>query len=125
MSLLSRMGKILKSGRINFDNSTSDRAYPHALVAGLDRYPRKITRRMPKRKQKKMLRMKPFVKVANYTHLLPTRYVLDSKFNTKKVNKEALRDKELKRKAKDEVRSKLQERLMAGKNFWFFTKFRF
>ncbi|KAI9908174.1 hypothetical protein PsorP6_004420 [Peronosclerospora sorghi] len=46
-------------------------------VAGIDRYPRKVTRAMGKNKLKKRSKVKPFVKYVNYNHIMPTRYVAD------------------------------------------------
>ncbi len=46
-------------------------------VAGIDRYPRKVTRTMSKNKVEKRSKIKPFVKSINYKHLMPTRYVVD------------------------------------------------
>merc|ERR1711893_398506 len=51
------------------DDGTQDRAYGHALVAGIERYPRKVTKSMGKKKLTKRSRVKPFVKVVNYNHL--------------------------------------------------------
>ncbi len=45
-----------------------------SLVVGLDRYPRKITAGMGKKKVAKRSLMKPFVKNVNFTHMMPTRY---------------------------------------------------
>merc|ERR1712131_144165 len=45
------------------DDGTQDRAYGHALVAGIERYPRKVTKSMGKKKLTKRSRVKPFVKV--------------------------------------------------------------
>ena len=42
---------------------TQDREYGHALVAGIERYPRKVTKSMGKKKLTKRSRVKPFVKV--------------------------------------------------------------
>ncbi|XP_013785667.1 60S ribosomal protein L27-like [Limulus polyphemus] len=84
------MGKIMKSGKVvlvlngkyagrkavivkNNDEGTSDKPYGHAFVAGIDRYPRKVVRRMSKKRQKKYNKIKPFLKVFNYNHLMPTR----------------------------------------------------
>lgn len=57
----------------NIDDGTSDRPYSHALVAGIDRYPRKVTAAMGKKKIAKRSKIKSFVKVYNYNHLMPTR----------------------------------------------------
>ena len=43
-------------------------------VAGIDRYPRKITKAMDEKKVAKRSLMKPFIKAVNYTHMMPTRY---------------------------------------------------
>ena len=58
-----------------YDDGTQDRPYGHALVAGIDKYPRKVTKPMGKKKVAKRSKIKPFLKVVNYNHLMPTRYV--------------------------------------------------
>ncbi len=45
-------------------------------VAGIDRYPRKVVRAMGKKKLEKRSKVKPFVKVLNFNHVLPTRYLM-------------------------------------------------
>ena len=50
---------VLKSN----DEGTQDRQYEHALVAGIDRYPRKVTKSMGKKKIAKRSKIKPFVRV--------------------------------------------------------------
>jgi large subunit ribosomal protein L27e len=45
------------------------------LVAGIDRYPRKVVRAMGKAKMEKRSKIKPFVKVINFNHIMPTRYI--------------------------------------------------
>ncbi len=57
-----------------YDEGSTDRPYSHCLVAGVDRYPRKVTKRMGKKKIEKRSKLKPFVRVVNYNHLMPTRY---------------------------------------------------
>ena len=52
------------------------RKYPHCLVAGLERYPQKVTRRMGAKKVARRCKLRPFVKYINYTHVMPTRYFL-------------------------------------------------
>ncbi|KAG8891524.1 hypothetical protein FRC01_014587, partial [Tulasnella sp. 417] len=59
------------------DEGTKDRQYPYALVAGIERYPLKVTRKMSDKKIKRRSRLKPFIKVVNYSHLFPTRYALE------------------------------------------------
>lgn len=61
-----------------FDDGNKDRKFSHCLVAGLDRNPRKVTKSMSKEKvEKRIKKMKPFVKYINVRHLMPTRYVVD------------------------------------------------
>merc|ERR1712137_1446134 len=43
-------------------------------MGGVDRAPLMVTRRMSKKKISKRTKVKPFVKYANYNHVMPTRY---------------------------------------------------
>jgi large subunit ribosomal protein L27e len=47
-------------------------------VAGIDRYPRRVVRAMGKAKIEKRCKIKPFVKVVNFNHLMPTRLICPS-----------------------------------------------
>jgi len=47
----------------NYDEGTAEKQYGHAMVAGIDRYPRKVHKRMGKGKLHKRSKIKPFVKV--------------------------------------------------------------
>lgn len=85
----------------NIDDGTSDWPYSHALVAGIDRYPHKVTASMGKKKTAKRSKMKSFVKV--YNHIMPTRYIpLDKTV----VHKEVFGDHALKLKARQEAKIK-------------------
>ncbi|MDK0628405.1 60S ribosomal protein L27, partial [Clostridium perfringens] len=80
----------------NYDEGTSDKPYGHAFVAGIDRYPRKVHKRMGKNKIHKRSKVKPFVKLVNYNHLMPTRYSVDfsfEKFSAKDLKDPAKRKK--------------------------------
>ncbi len=114
----------------NYDDGSSERPYGHALLAGVDRYPLKVTRAMGKKKVAQRSKIKPFVKVINYNHLMPTRYVhakrkaasvhrgktasfsysVDITFDKGTVNKDCLKDVSRKRKAKRDVKQKMEER---------------
>lgn len=50
----------------NYDQGTSEHSYGHALVAGIAKYPLKVTRKMNKKKIARRCRIKPFVKVSDY-----------------------------------------------------------
>lgn len=86
------MPKFLKSGKVvivlngrfagkkavivkNYDDGDDSRKYGHALLAGVERYPLRITRGMGKKRVARRSRIKPFVKLVNYNHIMPTRYV--------------------------------------------------
>ena len=45
------------------DEGTKERPYPHAVVAGIERYPRKVTKRMGQKKLAQRSKIKPFIKV--------------------------------------------------------------
>merc|ERR1712083_452616 len=86
------------------DEGTGDKPFSHALVAGIDRYPRKVTKKMSKKKVKKRSTLKPFLKVANYNHLMPTRYSVDISFDKANLNKDPMK----KKKARMMVRTKFE-----------------
>ncbi|XP_037110471.1 60S ribosomal protein L27-like [Syngnathus acus] len=72
----------------------------HALVAGIDRYPRKVTATMSKKKLAKRSKIKAFIKFFNYNHLMPTRYSVDIPLDKTAVNEDVFRDPGVKRKAR-------------------------
>jgi ribosomal protein L14E/L6E/L27E len=49
------------------DEGTKERPYPHAIVAGIERYPRKVTKRMGAKTLAKRSKVKPFIKVRQRT----------------------------------------------------------
>ena len=59
-----------------YDDGKKDKKFSHALVAGIERYPLKVTKRMSAKKIERRSKVKAFVKYVNYTHLLPTRYII-------------------------------------------------
>ncbi|XP_065196051.1 large ribosomal subunit protein eL27-like [Sycon ciliatum] len=136
------MGKFLKPGKVVIvlngryagkkavivkanDDGTSERPYGHALVAGVAKYPLRVKKSMGKKKQARRSRVKPFLRVVNFNHLMPTRYALDVAVPKEVVNAAALKDRSLKVKAYREVKSRFEERYKTGKNRWFFSNLRF
>ncbi|KAJ1662078.1 60S ribosomal protein L27B [Coemansia sp. RSA 1813] len=109
----------------SFDEGTKERPYPHAIVSGIERYPLKVTKSMNKKKVASRSHVKPFIKVVNYAHLMPTRYSFELEEIKSAVTTEAFQDPTQRTAAKKVVRSSLQKRYAAGKNKWFFTKLRF
>lgn len=74
------MGKIMKSGKIvvvlrgryagkkavivkAYDDGTADKQFSHAIVAGIQRYPRRMKRKMTQKNMMRRSKIKPFIKV--------------------------------------------------------------
>merc|ERR1719281_907517 len=94
------MGKFIKAGRVvvmlggrfsgkkaivvkTFDEGSKHRSFGHALVAGLEKPPMKVTKAMGKKKVSKRTRVKAFVKYVNYNHMMPTRYQIPAEVEVK------------------------------------------
>jgi len=103
------------------DAGSKSHPYPHALVAGIERYPSQITRRMSKARQTKRSKVKPFIKVINYNHLMPTRYTLELEGLKGVVTADTFKEQSQREDAKKTVKKALEERYTSGKNRWFFT----
>merc|ERR1712055_699200 len=94
------------------EDGTRDRPFEHALVVGIDRYPRRVLKGWSKRKINKRSTIKPFIRVINLKHLMPTRYTTtDIVFN-----KEILKDAGRRAKLRQLVRAQLEERYKSGRN---------
>ena len=141
------MPKFLKSGKVviclqgrfagkkavlvkNNDEGTKERPYPHALIAGVSRYPLKITKGMGQKKVAKRSKVKVFVKSVNYNHLMPTRYPSFSfRYNLdvdiKTVAAMDLKEPTVRIQARKQIKKVFEERYNSGKNKWFFQKLRF
>ncbi|KAL0232285.1 hypothetical protein PCE1_002627 [Barthelona sp. PCE] len=107
--------------------STKDRTYGHVLVAGIDRAPLAVTKRMSNEKVDRRSRVKPFLKVMNATHVMATRYTLDG-FRMKELvlPKNPCTDVKASRSsALQQIKNKFQNIYKDGKNKWFFNKLRF
>ena len=106
--------------------------YGHAIVAGIDRYPRKIFKAMGGKKVEKRSKIKPFIKSLNLSHIMPTRYTVD--FDLKKsfdesalANADSRTDSKKKLKKMFEEKYKTQnpkDKKAAGVSY-FFNKLRF
>lgn len=111
-----------------YDDGTADRPYGHAIVAGVMKYPLKITKAMPDKKIAKRSRVKPFVKTINYSHIMPTRYSLDIDLKSV-VTADVMRMGTARHNCRKEVKRLLEDKynasLKTGKNKWFFQKLRF
>ncbi|TMW54036.1 hypothetical protein DOY81_000904 [Sarcophaga bullata] len=85
------------------DDGTPDKPFGHALVAGIDRYPRKVL---------------------NYNHLMPTRYTA-SEISFEKLSAKDLKDPIKRKTHRFQTRVKFESSYKEGKNKWFFQKLRF
>ena len=130
------MKKIMKAGRVvillagrragkkavivkPFDDGKKGKAFPHALVAGVERAPLKVTKKMSKKKISRRSTLKPFVKIVNYNHILPTRFLVTGEFakggNELKtvVSEDKLANKESRKALKNEIKAIFTERYNA------------
>ncbi|KAM4071162.1 hypothetical protein ACB094_11G040700 [Castanea mollissima] len=105
----------------NFDDGNRDRPYGHCLVAGLAKYPKKVIRKDSAKKTAKKSRVKAFLKVVNYSHIMPTRYTLDVDLKDI-VSVDALQSRDKKVTAAKETKARFEDRFKSGKNRWFFSK---
>ncbi|KAI9882849.1 MAG: hypothetical protein M1823_005400 [Watsoniomyces obsoletus] len=107
------------------DTGNKTHPFPHALVAGIERYPLKITRSMGKTRVAKRSKVKPFIKVINYTHLMPTRYTMELEGLKGAVSGETFKEQSQREDAKKTIKKAFEDRFSSGKNRWFFTPLRF
>merc|ERR1719453_1321277 len=95
-----------------FDEGSKEREFGHCLVAGIDRYPLKVTKAMSKKKIEKRSKIKPFLKYVNYNHIMPTRYnVVDLDLKTI-VTPSAMKKIDSKEEARKEVKKTFEARYM-------------
>ncbi|EXJ67785.1 large subunit ribosomal protein L27e [Cladophialophora psammophila CBS 110553] len=107
------------------DSGTKQHPFSYALVAGIERYPSKVTRRMGKKRMEKRSKVKPFIKMINYNHIMPTRYTLELEGLKNVLSNDTFKEVSQREDAKKNVKKALEERYLSGKNRWFFTPLRF
>jgi large subunit ribosomal protein L27e len=107
-----------------FAEGTKEHSFPHCVVVGCERYPLKVTNSMGKKKQLKRSKVKVFVKIVNYSHVMPTRYQFEMDLGGV-VGKTAVRDPSERLACRKAVKKLFEERYLSGKNKWFFQKLRF
>jgi ribosomal protein L14E/L6E/L27E len=56
------------------EEPNKERKFGHALIVGVERQPKRVTRRMGVKKIQKRSQVKAFVKFVNLNHVMPTRY---------------------------------------------------
>lgn len=107
-----------------YDAGSKSHPFSYTLVAGIERYPLKVTRRMGQKKIEKRSRIKPFIKVVNYNHLMPTRYTLELEGLKGVVTQDTFKEVSQREDAKKTIKKALEDRYTSGKNRWFFTPLR-
>jgi large subunit ribosomal protein L27e len=109
------------------DDGSKSHPFGHALVAGIERYPLKVTKKhlQDPKKVTKRTKIKPFIKIVNYNHLMPTRYTLELEGLKTVISTETFKEPSQREEAKKEIKKAFEERHQTGKNPWFFTKLRF
>mmetsp|Transcript_2465 Transcript_2465/g.5892 ORF Transcript_2465/g.5892 Transcript_2465/m.5892 type:complete len:151 (-) Transcript_2465:3087-3539(-) len=110
------------------------------LVAGIQKYPQNISRKMSLKKISKKSRMKIFIKKINMNHVFPTRFFIDlNKINNELINEKIedykdliekkVENKETLTKEKQNFSSFLKnlflDQFFSGKQKWFFKKLKF
>lgn len=76
---------------------------------------------MSKTRQEKRSKIKPFIKVVNYNHLMPTRYTLELEGLKGAISNDTFKEVSQREDAKKNVKKVLEDRYTSGKNRWFFT----
>jgi len=110
---------------IETSEGDAERKHGYAVVAGVARYPLKVTRGMGKKKIAKRSKVKPFVKVINHSHMLPTRYKFEGSELKSAVKKDNVVDPAQRSNVRKEVKKIFETRYKSGENKWFFEKLRF
>ncbi|CDS01618.1 hypothetical protein [Sporisorium scitamineum] len=108
-----------------FDDGSKDKSFPYIVAAGIERYPQKVTKRMGAKKIAKRSKVKPFVKIISYNHLMPTRYALELEGLKGAVTQDTFKEPSQREDAKKQIKQIFEEKYTSGKNKWFFTPLRF
>merc|ERR1712066_989809 len=69
------------------DDGNGDRKFAVALVAGVDRYPRRVHKNLSTKKFDKKIKIKPFCKYVNMNHMMATRYTIGQELELEGFNK--------------------------------------
>ena len=99
-----------------FDEGKKGRTFSHALVAGVERAPLRVAKRMSKQKIKRRSTLKPFAKIVNYNHILPTRFQVTGEFAQSGhelktvVTEDKLANKDTRKKLRSEIKQIFQDR---------------
>ncbi|VVT48817.1 60S ribosomal protein eL27 [Magnusiomyces paraingens] len=108
------------------DDGSKSHPFGYALVAGIEKHPQKVNKSHNEKQAAKRNEIKPFIKLVNYNHIMPTRYTFELD-NLKTVISEETFDEgaSQREEAKTTIKKAFEEKHQAGKNTWFFTQLRF
>jgi large subunit ribosomal protein L27e len=73
---------------------------------------------MGKKKVAKRSKVKPFIKVVNYAHLLPTRYMLELESLKGSVTSDTFKEPTQREESKKAIKKAFEERYAKGNNRW-------
>jgi large subunit ribosomal protein L27e len=76
---------------------------------------------MGAKKIAKRSKIKPFIKIINYNHVMPTRYTLELEGLKGVISNDTFKEVSQREEAKRTVKKALEDRYASGKNRWFFT----
>eukprot|EP00999_Lentomonas_sp_LEN2_P001496 NODE_2547_length_547_cov_172.942857_g2497_i0.p1 GENE.NODE_2547_length_547_cov_172.942857_g2497_i0~~NODE_2547_length_547_cov_172.942857_g2497_i0.p1 ORF type:complete len:133 (+),score=33.15 NODE_2547_length_547_cov_172.942857_g2497_i0:74-472(+) len=107
---------------IQNSEGNKERPYGHVVVAGVQRAPMKVSKRMGVKTIARRSRVKPFIKIVNHNHVMPTRYNIDISDLKGKIS---LTDSASKKTSMMNAKTAFQARIGKGENKWFFSKLRF
>ena len=112
-----------------YPEPTGDRKFPYAVVMGIEKYPKKVSKGMNQEQLVKKTQVKLFVKAVNFNHIMLTRHTLKDDDFFKKVSVEkvvaSLKDAAEKKKVLEEAAKVLRQKYLNNKLSWFFKPLQF
>ena len=112
-----------------YPEPTETRKYPHAVVLGIEKSPKKLTKDMPQKTLVKRTQIKVFVKTVNFNHLLLTRHMMKDDDFWNKVNPQqvinSMQDTAQKKAELEAVSKVLRQKYLNGKMSWLFKPLQF
>ena len=112
-----------------YENPTDARKYPHCVVLGIEKSPRRLSKDMPQEALVKRTQIKCFLKTVNFNHILLTRHLVkdDDLFN--KIKPDALvssmQDAAEKKAQLDSAAKVLRQKYLNNRLAWLFKPLRF
>ncbi|KAK8852758.1 60S ribosomal protein L27 [Tritrichomonas musculus] len=113
-----------------YPEPTESRKYPHCVVLGIEKCPKKVTRDMPQEALVKRTQVKCFLKTVNFNHVLLTRHVVkpdDDLFTKIKPDTvvSSLQDPAEKKAQLDACSKVLRQKYLNNKLSWLFRPLQF